>query len=43
MEMFVGVGTARVRGLFEAARQHAPSIVFVNEIDSIGRKRAPGC
>ncbi len=40
MEMFVGVGAARVRGLFEAARQHAPSISFVDEIDSIGRKRA---
>ena len=39
MEMFVGVGAARVRGLFETARQHAPSIIFVDEIDSIGRKR----
>jgi cell division protease FtsH len=42
MEMFVGVGAARVRGLFEAARQHAPSIIFVDEIDSIGRKRSSG-
>jgi cell division protease FtsH len=42
MEMFVGVGAARVRGLFEAARQHAPSIIFVDEIDSIGRKRGNG-
>jgi cell division protease FtsH len=42
MEMFVGVGAARVRGLFEAARQHAPSIIFVDEIDSIGRKRGAG-
>jgi cell division protease FtsH len=42
MEMFVGVGAARVRGLFQVARQHAPSIVFVDEIDSIGRKRGSG-
>ena len=42
MEMFVGVGAARVRGLFEAAREHAPSIIFVDEIDSIGRKRGTG-
>jgi cell division protease FtsH len=37
MEMLLGVRAARVRGLFEAARQHAPSIIFVDEIDSIGR------
>ena len=42
MEMFVGVGAARVRGLFDAARQHAPSIIFVDEIDSIGRTRGSG-
>ncbi|MGE3444135.1 MAG: ATP-dependent zinc metalloprotease FtsH [Acidimicrobiia bacterium] len=42
MEMFVGVGAARVRGLFEEARKNAPSIVFVDEIDSIGRKRGAG-
>lgn len=42
MEMFVGVGAARVRGLFEAAREHAPSIIFVDEIDSIGRARGTG-
>jgi cell division protease FtsH len=42
MEMFVGVGAARVRGLFEEARTHAPSIVFVDEIDSIGRTRGTG-
>ena len=37
MEMFVGVGAARVRGLFDTARKNAPSIIFVDEIDSIGR------
>jgi cell division protease FtsH len=42
MEMFVGVGAARVRGLFQEARTHAPSIVFVDEIDSIGRTRGTG-
>jgi cell division protease FtsH len=42
MEMFVGVGAARVRDLFETARKQAPAIVFVDEIDSIGRKRGTG-
>lgn len=42
MEMFVGVGAARVRDLFETARRQAPSIIFVDEIDSIGRKRGAG-
>jgi cell division protease FtsH len=42
MEMFVGVGAARVRDLFDTARQHKPSIVFVDEIDAIGRKRGTG-
>jgi cell division protease FtsH len=42
MEMFVGVGAARVRGLFEAARQQGRAIIFVDEIDSIGRKRGTG-
>jgi len=42
MEMFVGVGAARVRDLFDQARQRKPSIIFVDEIDAIGRKRGTG-
>jgi cell division protease FtsH len=42
MEMFVGVGAARVRDLFQTARKNAPAIVFIDEIDSIGRKRGTG-
>ena len=42
MEMFVGVGAARVRDLFSTARKQAPAIIFVDEIDSIGRKRGAG-
>ncbi len=42
MEMFVGVGAARVRDLFATAKKQAPSIIFVDEIDSIGRKRGAG-
>lgn len=42
MEMFVGVGAARVRDLFKTARDNKPSIVFVDEIDAIGRKRGTG-
>lgn len=42
MEMFVGVGASRVRDLFETARKGAPSIIFIDEIDSIGRKRGAG-
>ena len=42
MEMFVGVGASRVRDLFETARKNAPAIIFVDEIDSIGRKRGAG-
>lgn len=42
MEMFVGVGASRVRDLFQTARKQAPAIVFIDEIDSIGRKRGAG-
>ncbi len=42
MEMFVGVGASRVRSLFEDARRNAPSIIFIDELDSIGRKRGAG-
>ncbi|HXX88795.1 MAG TPA: ATP-dependent zinc metalloprotease FtsH [Acidimicrobiales bacterium] len=42
MEMFVGVGASRVRDLFQTARKPAPAIIFVDEIDSIGRKRGAG-
>ncbi len=42
MEMFVGVGAARVRDLFQTARKQAPAIIFVDELDSIGRKRGAG-
>lgn len=39
VEMFVGVGAARVRDLFSQARARAPSIVFIDEIDAVGRQR----
>jgi len=42
MEMFVGVGASRVRDLFATARKQAPAIIFIDEIDSIGRKRGAG-
>lgn len=42
MEMFVGVGASRVRSLFEEARQASPCIVFIDELDSIGRRRGAG-
>jgi len=42
VEMFVGVGAARVRDLFEQAKESAPSIVFIDEIDAVGRHRGAG-
>jgi len=42
VEMFVGVGASRVRDLFEQAKRHSPSIVFVDEIDAVGRHRGAG-
>jgi cell division protease FtsH len=41
VEMFVGVGAARVRDLFEQARRHAPAIIFIDELDALGRARGP--
>jgi cell division protease FtsH len=41
VEMFVGVGAARVRDLFEQARQHTPAIIFIDELDALGRARGP--
>jgi cell division protease FtsH len=41
VEMFVGVGAARVRDLFEQARAHAPAIIFIDELDALGRARGP--
>lgn len=42
VEMFVGVGAARVRDLFEQARKSAPAIIFIDELDALGRARASG-
>ena len=42
VEMFVGVGASRVRDLFETAKKHAPCIVFIDEIDAVGRSRGTG-
>ena len=38
--MFVGLGSSRVRKLFDIAKKESPSIIFIDEIDAIGRKRA---
>ncbi len=42
VEMFVGVGASRVRDLFEQAKKNAPSIIFIDEIDAVGRQRGTG-
>ena len=42
VEMFVGVGAARVRDMFENAKKHAPCIVFIDELDAVGRQRGAG-
>src|SRR3546814_17950367 len=42
VEMFVGVGAARVRDMFENAKKQAPRIIFIDEIDAVGRQRGAG-
>ena len=42
VEMFVGVGASRVRDLFDQAKKHAPAIIFIDEIDAVGRQRGAG-
>ncbi len=42
VEMFVGVGASRVRDMFEQARRHSPCIIFIDEIDAVGRQRGAG-
>ena len=42
VEMFVGVGASRVRDLFEQAKKHAPAIIFIDELDALGKARGAG-
>jgi cell division protease FtsH len=42
VELFVGVGASRVRDLFDQAKRHAPSIIFIDEVDAVGRQRGAG-
>ena len=42
VEMFVGVGAARVRDLFDQAKKHAPAIIFIDELDALGKARGAG-
>ena len=42
VEMFVGVGASRVRDMFEQGRKHAPCLIFIDEIDAVGRHRGHG-